>query len=451
MMNSHQNSKLKKEVGLLGSFSLGFADVGAGIFLALGLIAAYAGGVTPLAILGAAFVYLLTGLSYAELSSYIPISGGASVFGERAFGRFVGFIGGWGLILDYTICIALFAVASAGYLSFFIPEIRSMFPLTSSILIVFLTLINLFGIKESSKVNSVLTVGTIILVVILAAVGFSQFDYSKFSSGLTPIEVNPGIHDFLYALTLAMVAFIGIESISQGAEETKNPERTLPLATIAAVIMVILSALSMSIISLGVVSPQTLSKNVESSLISFAQNLPLANLLVPTVALAGFAICLVSANTGIIGVSRVTYAMSNQNLVTRKFRWLHPQFCTPWIPTILFSVIAIILVFFGDLFFLGELYAFGALSAYLIANLSVVKLRFSDPQTKRPFKIPLNISFSKYSIPLPGILGSIGCFLMLVLVSVLHEEGRNVAFLWFGLGIIGYFAYGYYRKNLVKC
>lgn len=449
-MNSHQNSKLKKEVGLLGSFSLGFADVGAGIFLALGLIAAYAGGVTPIAIMGAALVYLLTGLSYAELSSYIPISGGASVFGERAFGRFVGFIGGWGLILDYTICIALFAVASAGYLSFFFPQIRSMFPLVSAILIAVLTLINLFGIKESSRVNSLLTVGTILLIVILAIVGFSQFDYQKFSSGLTPIDVKPGIHDFLYSLTIAMVAFIGIESISQGAEETKHPERTLPMATIAAVITVILSALIMSVISLGVVSPQVLSQNVESSLISFAQNLPFANLLVPIVALAGFAICLVSANTGIIGVSRVTYSMSNQNLVTRKFRWLHPRFCTPWVPTILFSIVAIILVFFGDLFFLGELYAFGALSAYLIANLSVVKLRFNDPHTKRPFTIPLNIKFSKYSIPIISVLGSIGCFLMLALVSVLHQEGRNVAFIWFALGVVGYFAYGYYRKNIVK-
>ncbi len=451
MMNSHQDSKLKKEVGLLGSFSLGFADVGAGIFLALGLIAAYAGGVTPLAILGAAFVYLLTGFSYAELSSYIPISGGASVFGERAFGRFIGFLGGWGLILDYTICISIFAVASAGYLSFFFPEIRSMFPLVSSILIAFLTIINLVGIKESSKVNSILTLGTILLIVILAIVGFSQFDYQKFSAGLTPIEVKPGLHDFLYSLTIAMVAFIGIESISQGAEETKHPERTLPMATILAVITVILSAIIMSVISLGVVSPEILSENVESSLISFAQNLPFANIIVPTVALAGFAICLVSSNTGIIGVSRVTYSMSNLNLVTRKFKWLHPRFCTPWVPTIIFSIIAMILVFFGDLFFLGELYAFGALSAYLIANISVVKLRFVDPNTKRPFTIPLNLKFSKYSVPIPSVLGFIGCLFMLILMSFLHEEGRNVALLWFVLGAVGYFAYGYYRKNIVKC
>ena len=100
---------LKKELGFLGSFSMGFADVGADIFLALGLIAAYSGGAMPFAILIAAGVYVLTGLCYAELASAIPVAGGASVYGERAFGKLAGFIGGWGLMLDYTIDIALFA------------------------------------------------------------------------------------------------------------------------------------------------------------------------------------------------------------------------------------------------------------------------------------------------------------------------------------------------------
>ena len=114
---------LRQEMGLLSSFSMGFADVGADIFLALGLIAAYAGGSMPFAILIAAGVYALTGIAYAELSAAIPVSGGSSVYGERAFGKFIGFIGGWGLMLDYTIDIALFAVAATGYLSIFIPSI----------------------------------------------------------------------------------------------------------------------------------------------------------------------------------------------------------------------------------------------------------------------------------------------------------------------------------------
>ncbi|MCX6772208.1 MAG: amino acid permease, partial [Candidatus Micrarchaeota archaeon] len=182
-------SKLKQEMALLGSFSMGFADVGADIFLALGLIAAYAGGSMPLAILIAAFVYVLTGLSYAELSSAIPVAGGASVYGERAFGRLAGFIGGWGLMLDYTIDIALFAVAATGYLTIFFPEVRAIFPLATSLMIGVLALINLFGIKESSRVNSALTLGTIALVLMLLIIGFStSFSMDKFVSGIKPLH-----------------------------------------------------------------------------------------------------------------------------------------------------------------------------------------------------------------------------------------------------------------------
>src|SRR5512143_3269516 len=190
---------LKKEITLLGSFSLGFADVGADIFLALGLIATYALGAMPLAILAAAGVYFLTGLAYAELASSIPVAGGASVYGERAFGRFAGFLGGWGLILDYTIDIALFAVASTGYLSFFFPQIRAAFSAVTALLIIILVVINLFGIKESSFVNSVLTLGSVTLILALLAIGFGMaFDMRTFLSTMKPIDVSPGIRDFLY-------------------------------------------------------------------------------------------------------------------------------------------------------------------------------------------------------------------------------------------------------------
>ncbi len=439
---------LKQDIGLLGSFSMGFADVGADIFLAIGLIAAYAGGVMPLAILIAAVVYVLTGLSYAELSSAIPVAGGASVYGERAFGKFFGFIGGWGLMLDYTIDIALFAVAATGYLSFFFPVIRDFFPFVTSALILILVIVNLFGIKESSFVNSVLTVGTIALVIVLFIVGMTTtFNMETFLSGLKPIGESPGWHSFLYSVTLAMVAFIGIESISQGAEETKNPEKTLPRATLFAVATVVVFALAISVMALGIVSPQAIAERTDNPLVAVALAIPFANILVPIVAFAGFAICFVSANTGIIGVSRVTYSMSNHGMLTRRFQWLHPMFRTPWLTIIIFSVIAIALAFYGDMFFLGELYAFGALTAYLMANLSLIKLRFSEPNLARPFKVPLNLRIGGIDIPLITVAGVIGCAGMLFLVGWLHDQGRNFALLWF-IGGIGY--YLYYRNYREK-
>lgn len=447
MYRNKTSVALKKELGLLGSFSMGFADVGADIFLALGLIAAYAGGAMPLAILIAAGVYVLTGLSYAELASSIPVAGGASVYGERAFGSFAGFIGGWGLILDYTLDIALFAVAAAGYLSFFFPVIRESFALVSALMILVLLLINLFGIRESSFVNSALTVGTIALILVLLGVGFSVFNMQTFLSGFKPIEESPGIHDFLYSITLAMVAFIGIESISQGAEETRNPEKTLPRAHISAVTMVVLFAVTISVVALGIIPPGALAARADSPLIAFAQALPFANILVILVAATGFAICFVSANTGIIGVSRVTYSMSQHDLLSRRFKWVHYTFRTPWITLILFSSIAMVLAAVGDMFFLGELYAFGALTAYLVSNLSLIKLRLAEPNLVRPFRVPLDFSWKGRKVPLPAIMAVVGCALMLFLVAWLHEAGRNFAFLWFIVGGVYYVLYQRYRKT----
>jgi APA family basic amino acid/polyamine antiporter len=442
---------LKKELGLLGSFAMGFADVGADIFLALGLIAAYAHGLMPLAIMVAAIVYITSGLAYAELGAAIPVSGGAAAFGKRAFGSLTGFIAGWGLILDYTIDIALFAFAAAGYLSFFIPAISGSFGIAAAGLIFILMLVNMFGIKESSAVNSVLTVIAIIVIVSLLVLGYgTTFSMEKFKAGLTPIDVDPGINNFLYAITLAMVTFVGIESISQGAEETKNPEKVIPRATILSIIFVLLFAILISVMALGITTPQILKENMENPILPIVEALPFANVLLPIIAFAGFLICFVSANTGIIGVSRVVFSMSRFNMVSRRANWIHPVFRTPWVTTILFSVIAMILACIGNMVFLGELYAFGALTAYSVANVSLVMLRIKEPHLQRPFKVPLNFRLGKAEIPLVSIVGIFSCFAIFALVAILHVEGRNFAIVWFALGLVYYYLYKIYRGNEIK-
>lgn len=443
-------TSLKKELGLLGSFSIGFADVGADIFLALGLIAAYAGGAMPLAILVASFVYACTGLAYAELASAIPVAGGAATYGKRAFGNLAGFIGGWGLVLDYTICIALFAVAATGYLTFFLPQIREYFALTTAILVLFLVILNLFGIKESSALNAGLTILAIIVIVSLLGIGFgTTFSLEKFTSYIQPIGETPGWNNFLYAITLAMVTFIGIESISQAAEETKNPEKVIPKASGLAIVLVIAFALLVSIMALGIVTPEELKERVDNPLTAIALKLPFANVIVPIIAFAGFIICFVSSNTGIIGVSRVAYALSKNNLITRKMRWVHPSFGTPWVTIIFFSAIALILATFGDMYLLGELYAFGALTAYFIANAAVIKMRFTEPELRRPFKVPLNVKIGRMTeVPIISIAGTISCFAVLALVALLHEQGRILAGAWFVVGIGYYVTYQRYKEYI---
>ncbi|MEM3031143.1 MAG: universal stress protein [Candidatus Micrarchaeia archaeon] len=438
---------LKKELGLFGSFSLGFADVGADIFLALGLIAAYAGGAMPFAILVAAFVYACTGLAYAELASAIPVAGGAASYGRRAFGDFVGFLGGWGLALDYLICIALFAVASAGYLSVLFPGVREFFSFATAGIILSLAGINLLGIRESSLVNTALTLTTMGVVAILLLAGFgAAFSLPLFLSTIQPIGSAVGWPDFLFSITLAMVTFIGIESISQAAEETREPGRIIPRASGLAVLLVVLFAVLVSVLALGIVPPSELAARMDNPLTAVALRLPHAGILVPLVAFAGFLICLVSANTGVIGVSRVLYSLSKANLISKRFRWVHPRYGTPWMTIIPFSAIALALAFAGDMRLLGELYAFGALLAYLIANVSLVALRIKEPALARPFRLGFNVRVGGADVPLIGVLGSLSCGAVFALVILLHEQGRIFAGLWFLLGIIAHFAYARYKE-----
>ncbi len=444
-------SGLIREMGFIGSFSMGFADVGASIFIALGLVAAVGHGWMFLAILLAGLVYAATGLSYAELSSAFPVAGGSSMYATRAFSKFAGFIAGWGLLLDYLLCIVLFALAAAGYLTFFFPGIREYLSLAVVVIVAFLVIINLMGIRESSAVNVAFTLFTIGLIILLFIFGLGYFSLDKFLSQLEPIgSAALPLPSFLNAITFAMVAFIGIESISQGAEETKNPEKTIPKAHKTAVFSVLIFALVISVLALGIVDWGTLASkaNIDNPLVPVVRALTGVPWLLPLMAFAGFIICLVSSNTGVIGVSRVAYSMSQAGLLSRKFSWIHPKFHTPWFAILFFAPFAIALALFGDIYLLGELYAFGALTAYFLSNLSLILLRLKEPNLRRPYKSPFNIKLKDgKEIPLIGVFGLIGCAFILFLLLWLHEGGRLFAIGWFVAGSIAYPTYKAYREH----
>ena len=164
---------LKREIGWFGSFIMGYADVGADVYIALGVVTLYAGGASPIAFLFASLAYIATGLAYAELASTYPYAGGAQVYSMKAFNDLFGFIAGWALLFSYTVDIALFSLASAGYLTFFVPSLKGgieifgfRLGLTSILamsMVLFLAFINVLGIKESSKFNEYLIIPDLIV------------------------------------------------------------------------------------------------------------------------------------------------------------------------------------------------------------------------------------------------------------------------------------------------
>ena len=486
---------LKRDLGVFGSFSIGFADVGADIYVALGLVLFFAAGVAPLALAVAALGYLFTALSYAELASAVPKAGGASIFAREAFNDFWAFIAGWGLLLDYTIDIALFGWITMGYLGSFcqnlgqagIPYIGVLSGLNSFnvihggvpnytyqavatiILSVALTALNYIGIRESANLNIALSIMSIISEIFLLIIGFGLvWSAPTFLHNITQLGTGVSWSNFGWGITVAMVSFIGLESISQAAEETKRPDKTIPKATFALIIAVILAGLLLCTLAVGLpgMSPTVIGTTFQNDPVTgvakgIGMGLSAANpliILLPLwVGLLGVLMLLMSTNTGVIGASRVTYSMARYKIMPTWFSKLHPRFRVPSRTIVVFTLASISFIVFvwimgtyrisseDPTIILGDLYNYGALVSFMLVNLALIKLRNKRPDLYRPYKSPfaITLNFRKKAtiVPIMPVFGFIVCLFVWLLVLNLHQIGKIVGTAWFIVGIIMYLAY----------
>jgi len=475
---------LKREVGWYGSFAMGYADVGADLYVAIGLVAFYAAGASPIAFAIASVTYVCTGLAYAELATAYPYAGGAHVYSMKAFNDLIGFVAGWAVMLDYTVDIALFSLASAGYLSFFFPWLkRSFFEVavlgldirvsyigfSAFLLVVALLFLNSVGIRESSAFNELLVsldlvVESAILVTgVLLAFGLMLFltqitDFGAPSVFSNIVYVMPSLgtqtQNFVYGITLAMTSFIGIESIAQAAEETKRPQRWIPRANKLSIVAVVVFAVGLSTLSMGLMPWQDLAASQADPMAAIASRIPyIGHFLAPIVALTGFTICYVSTNTGVIGASRVVFSMGRFSLMPTWFYKVHRRFRTPIRTIAVFGVIGAAIALVGELHFVADLYNFGALLSYVIVNLSLIVLRNKEPDAYRAWKLPGTLKIQTRArtilIPVISIIGAIATATMWALVVGFHAEGRIVGAIWLAVGVVGFVAFRRSRKMSV--
>ncbi|MHA2610432.1 MAG: APC family permease [bacterium JZ-2024 1] len=450
--------KLRRELGVWGSFTWGYADVGADVYVALGLVFASAQGWAPLAFAVAGLLYILVGLAHTELASSYPVAGGVKFWTLRSLGDFFGFIAGAALLLDYTIDIALFATASAGYINFFFPEIReyrlSIGPfedvnwiwLAESLsLILLLALLNIRGIRESSFLNSFVGLADMILETSIICGAFVlawRSDMFVEQWKMSP----PPVNDFLYATTIAIISFVGIESIAQAAEETRRPSAVIPRSSKALIIAVLMFAIAFPSVALGVVDWHLLAEREGDPVAALTSKIPFFGFIGGSIAaLLGATIILISANTGIMGASRTAFSMGEYGLMGKQFGGVHPKYHTPVRAILFFSFIAAIQTIVGFLSgprameTLVDMYAFGATLAYFLGFLALIALRFQDPLLPRPFSMPFNITLKNgVRFPVLAVLGALGTLAMLIIILMTHPLGRVAGPLWL-LGWIIYY------------
>lgn len=464
-----QHADLRRAVTSWGSYAWGYADVGADIYVALGLVVGAAMGAANIAFLFAGLVYVCIGLAYTELASAYPVAGGGQFFVTRALGDFMGFVAGWAVLLDFTIDISLFAWFTVGYMSIPIPWLSShhgWYFVAVLGVTAFLTALNVLGVRYSSRINEIVATADVINETLILVCGFA-FAWHPAMLVHTMSNHWPSTSNLLLGVSLAIISFVGLESISQAAEETQRPSRVVPRTSIALILTILIFALSYSNLVLGMSNVATPhgSTPMYAYLGSPANNDKAVAVLagfIPVIGVAfalyvpflGALLVMISSNSGVYGASRIAYSMGSLGLLPPIFRSTNAKTRTPAFSILVFAGVALIELVAaflqGDqaLNFLADLYAFGAALSYTLVFVAVIVLRFTDPASPRPYRIPLNIPVRfrgiTSSLSIVAVLGLLGIGSILVFTLLTHPVGRIAGPLWV---LSGALFYVWYRKR----
>ena len=442
---------MRRVLGIKELFAVGYGDLGSSIYYALGITAFYALGATPIALALAGLVFACTALTYAEMSSMTKEAGGSASYSRRAFNDLVSFVAGWGLLLDFIVTIAISSYAVSSYLAYFIPALKIVqWKIFFTVLLICsIGYLNIRGVKHSVRLSTILTALTVVtqgLIIVIGAftlVNLPDF-FQHLQIGVSGSSWSPSWGDFMKGCAMAMVAYTGIESMTQLGSEAKKPAKTVPRAIMYAMGTLIVMYLGVSIVALSGLSPQELSTTyVDDPIAGIVTAMPFGGkVLAPWVGLLGSVILVVAANAGLMGASRLSFNMGEHYQLPRYLHKLHSKFRTPAVSLSIFAILAslIVIASLGKLSFLADLYNFGAMLAFFAAHLSLLMLRIKEPRRARPFKIPLNIHIGKYELPITALFGALITLSVWVLIVFTKPEGRYLGFSWLIVGLVMYFS-----------
>ena len=470
---------LRRAVTTWGSYAWGYADVGADIYVALGAVVGVAAGASNLAFAFAGMVYVCIGLAYTELAAAYPIAGGGQFFVTRALGDFMGFIAGWAVLLDFTIDISLFAWFTIGYVSsprlvpwLAQPDHHIWYFICVVAVAAFLTFLNVIGVRYSSRVNEIVAGIDVCNETFILACGF-LFAWNPRLLVHTMHAHWPATDDLLKGISFAIVSFVGLESISQAAEETQRPSVVMPRTSIALILTILLFALSYSNLVLGLpgVAGQDghsiplyaylgNTQNNDKAIAVLAGMLPyVGGALAFIVPFIGAMLLMISSNSGVYGASRIAYSMGKYQLLPMLFQQTNRKTRTPIVTILIFSGVALIELIAaylqGDqaINFLLDLYAFGAALSYTLVFAALITLRFSDQAAPRPFMMPLNFKVTiggrQGLVSALSLVGIAGIFAILIFTLLTHPVGRIAGPTWVVFGIALFSIYRTRRQRPV--
>ena len=448
---------LRRGVGVPGLFVAVYSAIGFSIYFALGVVADRGLGLTPLIFLVAGLLFALTTLSYVEGGAMLRERGGSSSFARHAFNELIAFIAGWAILIDYLIVAALAAISVPHYLEPISADLTEPgWEIAVAALVIAVACgLNIFNVTGRGRERSlsVLALADIALQLAVIGVGVLAVFHPDRLTDQIDLFSNPSGTDVIYAAVIAMLAYAGIEAASDLAPdidvETRDLKRIVSLGAIA-VPLVYAGMAAIALMAVPVVAgpdgPQTALGNefVENPILGVVSAYDpawLADTMRWIVALVATPVLFWAVTTSMLGVSRHIYTLAINRQIPSWLGKLGTRHATPHVAIAISGLITIGLVVPTDVKLLASIYAFGAMLAITIAHLSILRLRITEPDRPRPFRIPMSADWRGAKIPLPDVFAALMSGLAFISVLVYHDTARWVGLGWMSFGLLFYVVY----------
>jgi APA family basic amino acid/polyamine antiporter len=464
------------------------AVIGAGFFGLTGEASAkYAGPAISVSFVLGGIVCAFAGLCYAEMASTVPVAGSAYTYAYATMGEFIAWLIGWDLILEYMVGATTVAINWSGYVASFLhdrgidlparflaspgtvmvevpdeiaarlhlrhgwsmlesvkerlveagldfsayPQVSAIINAPAMLIVVLVTALLVFGVKESARVNNVIVFVKVSILVLLIALGLPMINSDNWGGSFIPPSdewFHYGWSGICRAAGLVFFAYIGFDAVSTTAQEAKNPQRDMPIGIIGSLIICTILYCLGALVLTGVVNYKQLHVPDPVAVATDAMQKPWLSFYVKIGAIAGLSSVILVM---LMSQPRIFYAMSKDGLLPAIVGKIHPRFHTPYITTIITGLIVMTAAGLVPLSVAGELTSIGTLFAFAVVSGGVLYLRITQPDVERPFKAP--------AVWFTAPMGVITAFL---LMCTLPQDTWIRLVVWMVIGLVIYFIYG---------
>jgi len=439
-------SRIAAGLGAPALFAVAMSPVGASVYFAVGAVARDAQGLTPLAFLIAALFFLSAAMTYIEGSSVHPERGGAATFARYAFDELWSFMAGWAILLDYLIVMALAALSIAHYVAALWGGTATgpADELVAVAAIAWVAWVNVRGIS-ADRIRLVLrlTVLNVLVLGVVAACGLLLSFPAGEAFGAVDLGLMPTWEGLVFGTVVATVAITGIEAASGLAGEVAPSRVELRRVVVAVGVSSLVVLVGVALVAVALVpaaragDPAVLAAPLVA-VVSGYEPVWLADALRAAVAVVGALVLLQAVNANMLGLSRLTYSLATHRQIPVALGRLHPARSTPFVAIVVAAAAAGLLAATASAEFLFGLFAFGAMLAFTIAQVAIIRMRFTEPNTWRAFAVPLSVRVGRGSVPVPTALGVVASVAALAGVLVVSEGARIAGPAWMALGVLLY-------------